>query len=326
MSHPFDQLTPDRILDAVEQAGLTPNGSLLALNSYENRVLQIGIEDSFPVIAKFYRPDRWSDDTILEEHRFSLELAASEIPVVPPLRNQYGDTLQHHDGFRYALYPRQGGRAPELDNLNNLQWIGRFLGRIHSVGSACPFDHRPAVDIENMGRIPGSFLLESDFVPVDLQRRYEELLDALIDQIEIAFTSCNTPWIRLHGDCHPGNILWTESGPHFVDMDDCRMGPPVQDLWMLISGNRQEMSLQLSELLEGYRMFHNFDRSQISLIEALRTLRIIHYAAWLAQRWDDPAFPRAFTWFNTHSYWLDHLATLEEQKELLKQPPLAIYP
>lgn len=326
MSHPFDRLTPDLTLDAVERAGFIPDGSLLALNSYENRVLQIGIEDAPPIIGKFYRPDRWNDDTILEEHRFTLELVAAEIPVVPPLRNEQGETLQHHEGFRYALYPRQGGRAPELDNLDNLQWIGRFLGRIHSVGAATPFEHRPSIDIESMGRKPGAFLLESGFIPVELQRRYEELLKSLLEMVETAFTDCNTPWIRLHGDCHPGNILWTDTGPHFVDMDDCRMGPPVQDLWMLISGDRQEMSLQLSELLEGYRMFHSFDNSQISLIEPLRTLRIIHYAAWLAQRWDDPAFPLAFPWFNTHNYWLDHLATLEEQKELLKQPPLPVYP
>lgn len=326
MKHRFERLTPDLILDAVEQAGLSPDGSLLPLNSYENRVLQIGIEDEPPVIGKFYRPDRWSDASILEDHNFTLELAAAEIPVVPPMHDHNGETLHYHEGFRFALYPRQGGRPPELDNLDNLQWLGRFLGRIHKLGSARDFGQRPAIDIGSMGQEPAAFLLEAGFIPLDLRKRYEETLERLIRLIEIAFAECNEPWIRLHGDCHPGNILWTDSGPHFVDMDDCRMGPPVQDLWMLISGDRQEMSLQLSELLEGYRMFCSFNNRQIALIEPLRTLRIIHYAAWLARRWDDPAFPLAFPWFNTQNYWLDHLATLDEQEQLLQEPPVAVHP
>ena len=324
MSHPYELLTPDLILDAVEQAGFSPDGSLLALNSYENRVLQIGIEDAAPVIGKFYRPGRWSNEAILEDHQFTFELAEAEIPVVAPLVNSEGESLQEFKGFRFTLYPRQGGRAPDLDNLDNLQWIGRFLGRIHAVGAAKKFKHRRQVDCQQMGTEAGKYLLDN-FIPLELKNRYQDLLQLLMDEITERFAQVNVSWIRLHGDCHPGNILWTDNGPHFVDLDDCLTGPPIQDLWMLLSGDRQEMSLQLSEILEGYRMFNNFDTSQLSLIEPLRTLRIIHYSAWLARRWQDPAFLLAFPWFNTTQYWMEQVEILQQQLHELEQPPLVIY-
>jgi Ser/Thr protein kinase RdoA (MazF antagonist) len=323
---PYSGLTPDVVIGAVESAGFEPDGGMLALNSYENRVYQVGREEAPPLVAKFYRPERWSDACIREEHAFSLALAADEIPVVAPLSNRENETLQVHRGFRFTLFPRQGGRWPDLENPDRLIWTGRFLGRIHQLGAARDFEHRPMIDPAAMGRESSDWLLGNGFIPIDLETRYRRLAETLQALVEQAFTrAADCRWIRLHGDCHPGNILWTDNGPHFVDMDDCRMGPAIQDLWMLLSGDRQESAIQLSYVREGYETFRDLDPREVALIEPLRTLRMIHYAAWIARRWHDPAFPNAFPWFNSHQYWQDHLSQLEQQQLSLEQPPLPLY-
>jgi len=319
---PFAGLDPDTVLDAVESLGFECDGRLLALNSYENRVYQVGLEEASPLVAKFYRPQRWSDQAIGEEHAFSLELAAREIPVVPPLRLD-GRTLHRFEQYRFALFERRGGHWPELTDPDTRLWLGRFLGRIHAVGAVRPFTCRPEISIEEFGDQAKQTLLQGGWIPPHLEAAYdsvtEDLLQGIEDRLETAgdFRS-----IRLHGDCHPGNILWTDSGPHFVDLDDSRMGPAVQDLWMLLSGDRNEMTVQLSDLLEGYSEFYDFNPGELWLVESLRTLRMIYYAAWLARRWNDPAFPRAFTWFNTTRYWEEHVLSLREQLADLQEPPL----
>ncbi|HEV2213152.1 MAG TPA: serine/threonine protein kinase [Gammaproteobacteria bacterium] len=324
-SAPYAGLTPDAILDAVDKAGHRSDGTLLALNSYENRVYQVGVEGGAPLIAKFYRPGRWTDAAILEEHGFALELAAQEIPVVPPLETAKGETLLHHAGYRYALFRRQGGRAPDLESEDHLEWLGRFMGRIHAVGRAKPFHHRHVIDLETYGRVPRDWLLETPYIPSELRPRYKEVTDLLLAGIARCYERAgDVATLRIHGDCHPGNLLWTDDGPHFVDFDDCGSGPAVQDLWMLLSGERHEMELQLAAVLEGYNQFADFDPSELWLVEPLRTLRMIHYAAWIARRWDDPAFPRAFPWFDGPRYWEEHLQALREQVPLLDEEPLQL--
>jgi Ser/Thr protein kinase RdoA (MazF antagonist) len=326
VTHPYAALSPELVLDAIDAQGYLCDGRLLTLNSYENRVFQVGLEDDGFLVAKFYRPQRWSDAAILEEHSFSLALAADEIPVVAPLVGTTGETLHHYQGFRFALFPRQGGRAPDLDNGDQLEWLGRFLGRIHQLGAAQPFLHRPATDPQTLGHEPATAMLQSPLLPPDQRNRYQDLTAALIEGCEAAFRAVRPELLRLHGDCHPGNILWTDQGPHFVDMDDCRMGPAVQDLWMLLSGDRQEMTWQLDAVLEGYGCFRDFNRAELALIEPLRALRLIHYAAWLARRWDDPAFPKAFSWFATPAYWEEYLGILQDQLRQLGEPPLRLFP
>jgi len=317
-------LTPDTLLDAVEECGYQSDGRFIALNSYENRVYQVGIEDDVPVIAKFYRPCRWSNEAIREEHDFAIELAAQEIPVVPPLLIN-ASTLHTHKGYRFALYRRHGGHWPELGTQGERKWIGRFIARIHAVGATRTFDHRPQLDIESFGHASVCFLLEQGFIPAHIETAYRTLTEDLLQQISSAYNNAgDVQKIRLHGDCHPGNILWTDDGPHFVDLDDCRTGPAIQDIWMLISGDRHEMQTQLIDIIEGYLQFHEFDHRELLLIEPLRTLRILHYAAWLARRWEDPAFPRAFPWFNTARYWEDHILALREQASLMNEPALVI--
>ncbi len=323
---PYSGLTPEVIFTALESVGLLPDGTLLALNSYENRVYQIGVEDGPPLVAKFYRPGRWTNEAIQEEHDFSLALALEEIPVVAPIQDATGKTLHTYYDFRFALFPRRGGRWPDLENPDNLEWIGRFLGRIHLLGASRPFEHRPSINPEELGRACANYLLEHGRIPLELERRYRDLTGELLTRVEERFAEASgCRWIRLHGDCHPGNILWTEGGPHFVDMDDCRNGPAVQDLWMLLSGEREEMALQLSYLREGYETFRPLDPREVALIEPLRTLRIIHYAAWLARRWNDPAFPAAFPWFGSNQYWQQHVSILEQQSAILAAPPLPLY-
>ena len=319
---PYDRLTPDVILDAIESTGYLADGRMLALNSYENRVYQIGIEEEKPLIAKFYRPGRWSDAQILEEHAFTQELADREIPVVPPL-NIKGKTLHEFAGYRFSLSPRRGGRAPELDNPEVLEWMGRFLGRIHAVGAIRPFTHRPVLDIANFGDQPRDWLMQNDFIPVDLRETWMSVIDQALAGVRACYTRAGEVHnIRLHGDCHAGNVLYTDDGPHFVDFDDCRTGPAMQDLWMLLSGSREEMTRQLRDVLEGYEEFADFDRRELHQLEALRTLRLIHYSAWLAQRWDDPAFPMAFPWFNTQRYWQDRILELREQVSAMEEGAL----
>ena len=319
----FSTLTPDTVLDALDSIGLHGDGRLLALNSYENRVYQIGMDDGPPLVAKFYRPQRWSDDAILEEHAFVEELVEREIPVVPASASKDGSTLHQFHGFRFAVFPRHGGRSPELEDSATLEWLGRFLGRIHSVGQLKTFRHRPTLDINTFGIEPSNYLLGSGFVPEDLLAAYRTTVAQALDGVRRCFERAGDVGVlRLHGDCHGSNVLWTDAGPHFVDFDDSRMGPAVQDLWMLLSGERQDMVRQLSDLLAGYEDFCDFDPRELHLIEALRTLRLIHYSAWIARRWDDPAFAVAFPWFNTQRYWQDRVLELREQIALMDEQPL----
>ncbi|MGQ9425738.1 serine/threonine protein kinase [Gilvimarinus sp. F26214L] len=323
-NHPYEALTPDRVIDAVEAQGYLSDARILALNSYENRVYQVGMEEGPPLIAKFYRPNRWTDEQIIEEHQFTLELADLDIPVVPPLVNAEGQSLHHHGGFRLALYPREGGHAPELDQLDNLMVMGRFLGRIHAAGQQRAFKTRPEVNIQSYAIDSYEFLRGGDFIPLELEAAYCTLCEDLIARVEQIFSEVQYRSIRLHGDCHPGNILWREDRPHFVDFDDARSGPAIQDLWMLLSGERDQQSLQMQKLLEGYQQFCDLDLAELQLVESLRSLRIMHYAAWLARRWDDPAFPMNFPWFNTQRYWSQHILELREQLAALNEPPLQV--
>ncbi len=321
---PYDALVPDVVLESVENCGYYCDGRILALGSYENRVYQIGIEDDDPIVAKFYRPGRWSDDAILEEHAFSLELAAREIPVVAPLVIE-GRTLHAHAGFRYALFPRRGGHWPELGNSDDRVWMGRFIGRIHAVGATESFAAREYLSIERFGHQPVAQLLASDFIPPHLLESYRSTTEDLLDAVEQQCADVGEiRLLRIHGDCHRSNVLWTDDGPHFVDLDDCMMGPAVQDLWLFLAGDRGEREVQMADLLEGYEQFAPFDYAELGLIEPLRTLRMIHYTAWVAGRWKDPAFPRAFPWLGDSRYWEEHILSLKEQRAVLNEPALSI--
>ena len=354
--HAFESLTPDVVLDALASVGLYGDGRLTALSSYENRVYQVHLEHGLDrdtaapdsVVVKFYRPERWTEAQIREEHSFSFELMSAEIPVVGPLVLQ-GDHLHHHAGFAFSVSPQRGGRPPELDDFEVLEWVGRFLARIHTVGAATPFVHRPALDVQSFGLESMDWLLSHDMVPLDVQAAWQKACENAIDLIATQeyFTPAKgkkshkigknndhdadsgIQTIRLHGDCHPGNILWTPTevmhgGPHFVDLDDARSGPAVQDLWMLLSGDRRQRTTQLSALIDGYEQFRPFDRRELALIEPLRTLRLIHYSAWLARRWQDPTFPINFPWFGTSDYWTSQVHMLEEQLEAMQEEPLVV--
>ncbi|MBI3140235.1 MAG: serine/threonine protein kinase [Rhodocyclales bacterium] len=321
---PYAGLTPDTVLNALDSVGLRGDGRLLALNSYENRVYQVGMEEGPPLVAKFYRPGRWSNAAILEEHGFAKELAAREIPAVAPL-DTAGRSLHEFAGFRFALFPRRGGRAPELDDPATLEWLGRFIGRIHAVGALEPFRARPTLDIASFGEAPRDYLLAHSFIPADLLEAWKSVAAQALEGVWHCFARAGSVRrLRLHGDCHGGNVLWTEAGPHFVDFDDARMGPAVQDLWMLLSGSPADMGRQFARLLAGYERFCEFEPRELHLVEALRTLRLIHYSAWIARRWDDPAFPAAFPWFNTQRYWQDRILELREQIALMDEPPLTL--
>ncbi|MDH4286393.1 MAG: serine/threonine protein kinase [Gallionella sp.] len=327
-SQPFSALTPDAVLDALDSVGLRSDGRLLALNSYENRVYQAGMDEGPPLVAKFYRPARWTDAAILEEHAFVATLAEREIPVVPALAIN-DRTLHAFNGFRFSVFAKHGGRAPELDDCDTLEWMGRFIGRIHAVGALEPFRHRPTLDIQSFGVEPSEYLLAHDFIPAELVEVYRGVVAQALEGVRRCFERADfsgnggeVRTLRLHGDCHVGNVLWTDAGPHFVDFDDSRMGPAIQDLWMLLSGERAEQTQQLGDLLAGYEDFYEFDPRELHLLEALRTLRLIHYAAWIARRWDDAAFPAAFPWFNTQRYWQDRILELREQIALMDEPPL----
>jgi len=331
-SHPYEALTPDLVLDALASIGLHGDGRLLALSSYENRVYQVHLEETHEglpaVVVKFYRPGRWTTEQILEEHAFAAELMAAEVPAVGPLVLR-DKTLHEFGGFEFSVSPRRGGRAPELDDSEVLEWIGRFLARIHMVGKARPFDSRPALDLQTFGMEPRDWLLQHHMIPLDVQSAWEKQCDQALRMI--ADTALGErrdggiAMIRLHGDCHPGNILWVpEEGPHFVDLDDARTGPAVQDVWMLLSGDRAQRQRQLGPLVDGYEMFREFDREELALIEPLRTLRLIHYSAWLARRWADPIFPINFPWFGSSDYWQGQVQMLEEQIEAMAEPPLVV--
>jgi Ser/Thr protein kinase RdoA (MazF antagonist) len=321
-SHPYSRLTPDVVLNALDSVGFLCDGRMLALGSYENRVYQVGQEQAEPVVAKFYRPARWSDAQILEEHDFAAELAEREVPVVPALvRN--ARTLHEFEGFRFAVFPRRGGRAPELERRDTLEWLGRFIGRIHAIGRLKPFVNRPSVDIASLGTEPRDWLPASRFLPADLRDAWQAAADLALENVQRCFDRAgDVGSLRLHGDCHAGNVLWTDAGPHFVDLDDARNGPAMQDLWMLVSGDRETMSVQLGHILRGYEDFSDFDERELHLLEALRTLRLLHYSAWLARRWDDPAFPIAFPFFDTPRYWQDRVLELREQIAAMQEAPL----
>jgi Ser/Thr protein kinase RdoA (MazF antagonist) len=319
---PYANLNPDTILEALESVDLAPNGGLLALNSYENRVYQAELDDGTFVVVKFYRPNRWSAAAIEEEHKFTFELLEAEISVVAPLQIASA-SLFEYAGFQFAVYPRQGGHPPNLENEDDLEVLARTIGRMHAVGAQATFSHRAALTTERLGTSSRTYLLDNQFVPLDLENAYATLTTHLLDRITPIMQGL--PNIRIHGDCHMGNVLWRSDTPHFVDFDDCVMGPPIQDLWMLLSGERSDQTLQLNLILDAYTTFFDFDSSTLGAIEALRTLRIMHHAAWIARRWQDPAFPQAFPWFESPRFWSDHLLELREQLALLDEPPLTYF-
>lgn len=332
-AHPYEHLTPDVVLDALASVGLYGDGRLTALSSYENRVYQIALDAGSTasefVVAKFYRPERWSDAQILEEHAFAAELMAAEIPVIGPLVLN-GQTLHHFNGFAFSVSPRRGGRRPELEDTAVLEWIGRFLGRIHAVGSARPFALRPALNIQTFGLASRDVLLSGNHLPLDMASRWRMAFDEAMQVAEgVMKEAGDARTLRLHGDCHPGNILWTPegqpgAGPHFVDLDDARTGPAVQDFWMLLAGDRAQCTRQLGALVDGYEEFREFDRRELALIEPLRTLRLVHYSAWLAQRFTDPIFPINFPWFGSSDYWKGQIDMLVEQTEAMQERPLIV--
>jgi len=349
--HPYSALTPDRVLDALAAIGLVGDGRLMALNSFENRVYLVHLEQPSPlgpaVVVKFYRPGRWSDAQILQEHAFATELMIAEVPVVAPL-SLGGGTLHQWQGFAYSVSPMRGGRMPELDDGEVLEWTGRFLARLHNVGARRPFELRPTLDLHRQALAAREFLLHSPLLPLDLRSTWEKAASNAIDLIAANAIQISAAGqkhhassghgleplqsLRLHGDCHPGNILWTpleapadrQPGPHFVDLDDCCNGPAVQDLWMLVSGSRSERTRALASLIDGYEQLRPFDRRELALIEPLRTLRILHYSAWLARRWDDPTFPIHFPWFGSSDYWAGQVQMLQDQLAAMQDPPLSL--
>jgi Ser/Thr protein kinase RdoA (MazF antagonist) len=321
---PYADLSPEVILDALEAVGFEPSGGLLELNSYENRVFQLELEDGTFVVGKFYRPGRWTDEQIAEEHAFTVELADADVPVVAPLELD-GVHLFRHAGYRFAIYPRQGGHPPNIEIEDNLRVLGRTIGRIHAVGSVRRFAHRPDLSLARLGTDSRAFLLEHGFLPPDMEEAYATITEHLLGRLgELMDRYRRGNETRIHGDCHLGNLLWRGETPHFVDFDDCVNGPAIQDLWMLLSGEREERQAQLKVILEAYETFQRFDVSSLALIEPLRTLRIMHHAAWIARRWHDPAFPRAFPTFDTSRYWGEHVLTLREQLAALDEPVLAV--
>ncbi len=321
----FHELGPNQILNILEAVGQQPNGQILALNSYENRVYRIGLEQGDPIVVKFYRPSRWPDAAIREEHAFTRELAGQEIPVVAPLQDSAGETLHHHAPYRFSLYPCVGGRAPELDNAEQLRQMGTFIARLHAVGEAGSFKHRPELTMDRYLIEPGEYLIQEKLIPLELELSFRTLLDDLIIRVQRCYDRCGSyRTIRLHGDSHQGNILWRDDAPFILDFDDASSGPAVQDIWMFLSGDREYMTARLNDFLNGYRLFRAFNPAELNLIEALRCMRMLHHAAWLAKRWHDPAFPRAFPYFNAARYWEELILNLREQSALMDEPPLQI--
>lgn len=326
----FSALNPDVVLDALYAAGFECDGRLLALNSYENRVYQLGLETGGTVIAKFYRSGRWTDAQILEEHAFVAELEAAELEVVPALLNPDGHSLQHVGDVRFALFRSQGGRAPELDRAGTLESMGRFLGQLHAIGSRQKFLHRQSLTIERVGDAALSRLMAGDWIPLDLRSSYESTAKMMLEGVRACYQRAgDLPHLRLHGDCHLGNVLAVANAGagerlHFLDFDDSCMGPAMQDLWMLLSGSRAEMQQQMCDILAGYEDFFEFDSRSLHLIEALRSLRLLHYSAWLALRWQDPAFQLAFPGFAQVRYWQDKILEMREQIALMQEPVLRV--
>jgi Ser/Thr protein kinase RdoA (MazF antagonist) len=319
---PFAGLTPEVVLDAAASVGLDVDGRLFALNSYENRVYQVGRPGAM-LVLKFYRPARWTDAQIDEEHRFTAELAAAELPVAAPVQLE-GRTLFEYEGFRFAAFPWMAGRAPELDAPEARQIFGRTLGRLHQIGAQRPFLARPRLGIQRLGWEARRQVLAGGLLPDYLHDRYESVSATLLEKVEQAFREAgDVRDIRIHGDCHMGNLLWSERGPVLVDLDDCVMGPRVQDLWMMLAGSGSEQQRQWAELMEGYQQFTDFDFREVRLIEPLRALRMLHHAAWVSHRWEDPAFPRAFPWIGEPRYWEGYLRDLMDQLESVDEPPLS---
>ncbi len=332
----YANLDPQQVLDALDAVGLRGDGRVLQLNSYENRVFQVFLEEPCQghaaVVAKFYRPGRWSDAQILEEHAFALELSAAEVPVVPPLVlagaapgvNLLGTppTLACGWGHRYAVAARCAGREPELEDPAALRQLGRFIGRLHEVGRRRPFLHRHRLDPRHDGQHAMQLLLDGGFVPDTERSAWEPACRRALEAVNAAFDThfpADAPLatLRLHGDCHLGNVLWRDGSPHMVDLDDAMQGPAVQDLWMLVSGDHRTMAQQLDTLLEGYEQFSPFDDRERALIEPLRTLRMVRHSAWLAARWGDPTFPLNFPFFGTAAYWNQQTTQLREQIEAM---------
>jgi Ser/Thr protein kinase RdoA (MazF antagonist) len=319
---PFDALTPIAVAEAAESIGLEPSGRLFALNSYENRVYQVGDDSGALWVLKFYRPARWSNAQIGEEHSFTFELAQAELPVAAPLLRD-GESLFVHGGLRFAAFPYLAGRAPELDDRATLVLLGRTLSRIHGRGARARFEHRPSLDLERLGVRARAAVLGSGFVPDALVDQYARISEQVLGRIRQCFENFGPlPRVRIHGDCHAGNILWRETGPLFVDLDDCMAGPRVQDLWMFLSGDAAAQQSAWAAIMEGYEQFGEFDYAELTLIEALRSLRILHYASWIATRWNDPAFPRAFPWFGEARFWERHISDLFEQLAAMDDPPI----
>lgn len=325
LAHPYESLTPDVVMDAVESLDLLTDQRVFALNSYENRVYQVGLDEAQPIIVKFYRPQRWTRDAILEEHQFSQELKDAELSVVAPSEIN-GQTLHHYKGFDFAIFPRQGGYAPEIESLDTLFRLGNTVGRIHQISSAKTFEHRRSMTIQQWATDNRRYLLEHSFLSPSLKPAYETLSADLILRMEEIWQKIEFSPIRLHGDCHIGNILWRDDCAHFVDFDDCIMGPAIQDIWLFLSGDRMQQTSQLMEFIEGYEEFYEFDPRQLRLVETLRTLRMMNYATWLARRWQDPAFPMHFPWFNTERYWSEHILELREQFAKLDEEPIKLHP
>jgi Ser/Thr protein kinase RdoA (MazF antagonist) len=320
----FSALSPDLIIDGLESAGFVVDSGLLALNSYENRVYQFHDDNLVKYVTKFYRPQRWQLQQIKEEHDFSFELAEQELPIVAPLKVD-GQSLFEYQGYHFAVFPCRGGRIFEVDNLDQLEWMGRFIARIHAVSSQHDFKYRPSFNSNEMLLQARETILSSNYVSKSLLTPFVTILDQVIAiATEQYLPVKQMREIRLHGDCHAGNILWRDEGPHFVDLDDCRSGPAIQDLWMMLSGDRQQQLLQLDTLLMGYEEFNTFENEQLILVESLRTMRVVNYMAWLCKRWQDPAFPQNFPWFNTEKYWEQQILMLKEQMSALQQPPLSL--
>ena len=311
---PFDALGPGAVFSAAESIGLIPSGRLFALNSYENR--------GALWVLKFYRPARWSNAQIDEEHSFTHELADAELPVAAPIERD-GTSLFEHDRLRFAAFPYLAGRAPELDDKTTLTLLGRTLARMHAIGNRDRFDHRPSLTIERLGVQARLTVQRSGFVPEALEEQYARVSEQVIGRVRQTFDNFGPlPGLRIHGDCHVGNILWRESGPLFVDLDDCMTGPRIQDLWMFLSGDAASQQSSWAAIMEGYELFGEFDFAELTLVEALRSLRILHHAAWIASRWNDPAFPRAFPWFGDARFWERHIADLFEQLSAMDDPPI----
>jgi Ser/Thr protein kinase RdoA (MazF antagonist) len=316
----YYQLTPDAITDALAGMGFYVDSGLMALNSYENRVYRFKNEEEGNLVAKFYRPGRWSREQIEEEHAFVAALAADGVRVVQPLQREQ-QSLFEYKGILFAVWPAIAARQLEADNLEQLEALGEQLAKLHLRGEREPLGHRSRMDPAVELPLARDLLERHGQIPAALRQPFFSLLERLLEEVCRRYRPATD--IALHGDCHGGNLLW-QGGPWLLDFDDCRRGPAVQDIWMMLSGSRQEQLVQLDSLLAGYEMVREFDNPELALIEPLRSMRIINYMAWLASRWSDPAFPVNFPWFNTEGYWQQQIAVLREQLEALAAPPLSL--